>query len=350
MTSNASSSTSSSSSTAPVQEEVRPQAGPLPSKQGEIGYREELHGQNLQGGSAEGDNRSIVVPLPARHPEDRDAHDEAHTDVPLTPAMATSLTSQPVGIPSDASSTHSSMGKRSIISFLKPCNVPTYGGIRLTTLLLFISQTSILCGTIAAWVLVVMHINAQTKKSNAQAGNNGMSSSIIFVHVVFAVAFLAQLIFFERRLFRLRAERYSFLHPGEMLPTSRRQSTDTNMGFAPWSRPPLPTYAAALAQNGHGTGDVEDNIIAIPPPPAYGNTRNSRLLLQGFLRNSLRAQRPVSVHSQMSQTSQSGERPLSYVSQDSQWQEIQDAARARKLEETLSRLEEGTNGDPATIN
>jgi len=35
------------------------------------------------------------------------------------------------------------------------------------------------------------------------------------------------------------------------------------------------------------------------------------------------------------------ERPLSYVSHDSQWQEIEDAERARKLEEALAALETG---------
>jgi len=53
------------------------------------------------------------------------------------------------------------------------------------------------------------------------------------------------------------------------------------MGFAPWNRPQLPTYAAALGFR--GTGDVEDEAIARPPPPAYGNTRDSTLLLLGSL-------------------------------------------------------------------
>jgi hypothetical protein len=39
--------------------------------------------------------------------------------------------------------------------------------------------------------------------------------------------------------------------------------------------------------------------------------------------------------------SQQDDRPISYVSHDEQWQEIQDAERARKLEETLSTLEAG---------
>jgi len=116
------------------------------------------------------------------------------------------------------------------------------------------------------------------------------------------------------------------------------------MGFSPWNRPPLPTYAAALAQSGVGTGDVEDHLIAAPPPPAYGNTRGSTFLLSGFLRDSLRAQRPVSAQTQASQINQPAmversERPISYVSVDEDWEEVQNAERARRLEETLSTLE-----------
>lgn len=133
----------------------------------------------------------------------------------------------------------------------------------------------------------------------------------------------------------MRAQRYAYLHPGEVLPTARRRGlgTTTGIGIAPWNRPPLPTYARALQESGIGTGDVEDNEIAIVPPPAYGNTRGSRLLLTGFLRESLRAQRPASMHTVASS------RPVSYASRDDDWEVIQDADRARQLEETLTTLE-----------
>jgi len=333
-------------STAPTND-LRPQAGPLPSKPGEIGYREDLPGQDLERGVEGEDGRSVVMPLPERHPADRDAHEaaETHTDVPLTPAAVASSASQTAAPSHDSSSTHS-MGKRSIIKFLtvRGRKIPSYGGIRLTTFLLFIMQIILMGGTIAGWILTVERINQNNKNvtvTNTQDGSRSQigSGSTIFIHVVFAVIFIGEIILFERRVYRLRAERYAYVHPGEILPSSRRPS-NTSMGIAPWHRPPLPTYAAALAQSGHGTGDVEDNVIAVPPPPAYGHTRDSRLLLSGFLRNSLRAQRPVSEHSQMSQQ---GDRPLSYVSNDEQWQEIQDAERARELEEALSTLEtEGT--------
>jgi len=320
----------------------RPQAGPLPFKRGEIGYRDD--GRDLERGSEEGDDRSIAV-LPPLHPADRDAHEAssatANSDVQSGPAVvgAVPAPSQNAEVPVDASSTHSK-DKRTIISFFTPHNVPTFGGIRLTTLLLFIAQLLFVGGTVAAWVLIVRRINQYTKHPHDGESQNGglqLSSSTIFIHVVLAITLLGQLLFIERRLFRLRAERYVYLHPGEMLPTSRRTSTGS-IGISPWNRPPLPTYAATLAQSGHGTGDVEDNIIAVPPPPAYGNNRGSRLLLQGYLRDSLRAQRPISEHSQSSQRDGG---PLSYTPRDEEWQEIQDAERARQLEEALSKLEEG---------
>jgi len=123
------------------------------------------------------------------------------------------------------------------------------------------------------------------------------------------------------------------------------------MGFAPWSRPSLPTYAATLAEVGVRTGDVEDNLIAIPPPPAYGNTRGSVLLLSSFLRDSLVRNMNRSSHrsSQRSTTGQAqvaspremeegrGSRPISYDASE----EMNNARRAVQLEEALSKLENG---------
>jgi len=190
-------------------------------------------------------------------------------------------------------------------------------------------------GTIVGWVFTARRVSQMPSEDN-QNMMTGITSSI-FIYVVFAVAALVQLLFIERRVFRLRAERYSFLHPGEILPRHRGQpAADTSFSISPWNRPPLPTYAATLAQSGVGTGDVEDHLIAAPPPPAYGNTRGSTLLLAGLLRESLRAQRPLSGQSQRSNSTS---RPLSYRSRDESWQESQDADRARRLDQTLAQLE-----------
>jgi hypothetical protein len=251
-------------------------------------------------------------------------------------------------------STNSISKKKRILRFLKPKNVPSYGGLRLTTLLAFFLQVIAVSGTIVGWVFAITRLaRSQSSSSNQNDGNNtalGNASTAIFIHVVFGIATLVQLLFIERRIFRLRAERYSYVHPGEILPSSRQRAMgDPSMGFSPWNRPPLPTYAAALAQSGAGTGDVEDHLIAAPPPPAYGNTRGSTFLLSGFLRESLRAQRPVSAQSQAGQNTlqpvmvERDERPLSYVTIDEDWEEVQNAERARRLEETLSTLERPTS-------
>ncbi|KAJ7601202.1 hypothetical protein C8J56DRAFT_1010746 [Mycena floridula] len=327
MSSTASSSTIGSSSSLSA-EESRPQAGPLPTKRGEIGFTEEVQAE------AESVPTSVAS-LPERHPADRDAQ------APATVPTATAAVAAPVPTPDDASSTNSMPKKKIFLAFR---NLPSWHGIHLKTLLLLALQVLFFCGTVAGWALTAIAVSkGASSNQNSSSSNNSDSSnqmngtSAIFIHVVFGVTCLAQALFLERRIFTLRAERYAFLHPGEMLPTSRQpRRADPSFAFSPWNRPPIPTYAAALAQSGGGTGDVEDHLIAPPPPPAYGNTRGSRLLLTGFLRDSLRAQRPASVASQ--QTT-GGERPLSYASHDEEWDIIQDADRARQLEDTLSSLE-----------
>ncbi|KAG6860361.1 hypothetical protein C0995_012255 [Termitomyces sp. Mi166 len=309
----------------------RPQAGPLPTKRGEIGY--------IEGAADEARSSSPEAILPARHPADRDpaapplttSRVAASSNSPAPSASNDTLTS-----PSNStlvSSGSNNLVKNKVLCFFKPKKNTSFYGIRLTTLLILLLQLIALGGTLAGWVILV--------KAVTHKASNSFNTSTIFIHVFFGVCVLSELLFLERRVYRLRAERYSYLHPGETLPTSRnRRSVGPSIGFSPLNRLPLPTYAAALAQSGAGTGDVEDHLIAVPPPPAYGNTRGSTLLLSGFLRNSLLAQRqqgrPQSGQSQMSQRN---DRPKSYHSRDEEWEEIQDAARTRRLEETLARME-----------
>ena len=343
-------------------EAPRPQADPLPRKRGEIGY---VDGQDVETNSQAS---SSSTSLPERHPADRE-------QTPSSDAAANP--NDPPRSPSRAESTNttSTTGKRSLISFLKPKRIPTFGGLRLTTLAMFCFQLALFACTLTGWILVVQRMqkgetgappepapkpsgdsSGDKKAAEATAEIFNTTSAQIFVHVAFGIVSLAELIFLERSIFRLRAERYAHVHPGEILPSARRRSQEATMGFAPWNRPPLPTYAAALAQSGVGTGDVEDNIIAIPPPPAYGNTRGSTLLLSGFLSDALRAQRPRSNGSVQSQPSQRSsqrssrstrsnrdeeDRPKSYMSTDPEWEARCDADRALVLEETLARLEDG---------
>jgi len=306
----------------------RPEVLPLPAKRGEIGYVESPYGQE----QATGRSHSPEIVLPARHPADRDGPPTANdismlsTPNPSNNFMSPSFSTLP------SATNESTVKKKHLLGFLQSEKVPTFGGIRLTALLLLLFQILLIAATIVGWVLTVQHFSQIRKDSD----NSAPPSTIIF-HIIFVMLLVSQLLLFERHIFRLRAERYSFLHGGEILPTSRNvRRGDPVIAFAPWNRPPLPTYAATLAQSGVGTGDVEDHLIAVPPPPAYGNTRGSTMLLTGYLRESLRAQRPMSEHSRVSVRD---ERPMSYVSEDQRWEEIQNAERAQRLEETLAQLE-----------
>ncbi|KAI9465385.1 hypothetical protein BJY52DRAFT_577321 [Lactarius psammicola] len=267
-------------------EEPGPQAGPLPSKRGEIGFIEGVHTQPPA--TAQPVDQDT---LPARHPADRPPPVPS-SDLP----NEASLPPRTSSIPSDSSSI-TTVDKRTLPWRKK---LPKFMGIHFMTLLLIYIQILLFAGTIVGWVFAAraLGIKFDAPPPSPDGGQNSPPpppdhSSSIFVHVAFAVVFIAQLIVFERRIYRLRAERYAFKHPGEILPTSLRRGhslADPTIPMAPWSRPPLPTYAAALAASGVGTGDVEDPEIARPPPPAYGKTRGSTLLLAGFLRNSLLVQ------------------------------------------------------------
>jgi len=83
-------------------------------------------------------------------------------------------------------------------------------------------------------------------------------------------------------------------------------------------------------------GGVEDNHIAIVPPPAYGNTGGSTLLLAGFIsaefQQQARLTREVRGERSGVTTVTSGEsnkwsdkiRQMSYVTVDSEWDESGD--------------------------
>lgn len=324
-----------SSSTA-LPQEVRLQAGPIPSKRGEIGFVEGVHEQ-VQEPSQTIDQ----APLPARHPADSRVPTPIRD--PLNEAPPTSGTSS---TPSDGGSI-TDVGKR---SFLRHKRLPIFMGVETTTFILLGAQLALFTGTVIGWVFAAIALSRNSMSNvpppgvgpdNKSTPQDDSGTSNIFIHVAFAVLALVQLVLIERRIFRVRAERYAFKHPGEMPPSSlhRGRSVNAPMPVAPWSRPPLPTYAAALASSGVGTGDVEDAEIAPPPPPAYGQTRGSTLILAGFLRNSLRAQAREYEQYRVSTMSQRGDRPISFVSQDEEWEVRRDADRARRIEEALAALE-----------
>ena len=323
-----------SSSSTTLTQESRPQAGPIPSKRGEIGFVEGVHEQGPQ------PSQVIDVPMPARHPAD--------TPVPTPIANEAPLHSDTQTL-SDDSSSMTDLGKP---HFLGHKQLPKFKGVHFTTLVLLGAQILFFVGTVIGWVFAALALNSDSQNASSQGQNNNDPDSVpannsgashIFIHVAFAVVALSQLVLIERRIYRVRAERYAFKHPGEMLPTSRLRghSANASMPVAPWHRPPLPTYAAALASSGVGTGDVEDAEIAPPPPPAYGKTRGSRLLLAGYLRDSLRVQAREYErdHRASGMSARTTDRPISFVSQDEEWEVRRDADRARRIEEALTALE-----------
>jgi len=212
----------------------------------------------------------------------------------------------------------------------------------MTFLLIFI-QLSLFAGTIVGWVFAAMALGGQLNApppgpADAQNMPPPDHTSTIFVDIAFAVVLIAQLLFLERRIYRVRAERYAFKHPGEILPASLRRSrslADATIAVAPWNRPPLPTYAATLAASGVGTGDVEDAEIAPAPPPAYGKTRGSTLILAGFLRDSLliRAREHEENRSE-SRMSDHSARPVSLRSRDEEWEVRRSTDLARRTDES----------------
>jgi len=316
--------------------EGRQQAGPLPSKRGEIGYQENAFAPPPLSPSQ---LDQILSPLPARHPADRDETTPApDSSVPLT---TDPIQPSPTAAQNDAASQHSQ--SRSLLKYKR---LPKIGGIRLGMILLFVLQFLAIVGTITGWALIAKFMPQIASQPNA----NGLNATTIFIHVTFGIAVLMQVVFLERTVFRLRAERFAFKHPGGILPTASGNQGfgSLALGIAPWNRPPLPTYAAALAQSGVGTGDVEDHVIAVPPPPAYGQTRGSTLLLSGLINNSMRRQRDGQRQSGSSSTRSSWmserserSRPVSYKSTDSAWEEALNAHRSLQLESTLAQLEEG---------
>jgi len=308
-------------------EESGPQAGPLPSKRGEIGFVEGVHTQQPAH-----DQPIDQVNLPARHPADHPSQ--------VPPSDLPNEAPLPAGT-SPVSSDSSSMNTVDKSTFRWRKKLPTLLGIRSPTLVLIFVQIALFTGTIVGWIFAAIALGVQINAPppspvGGQPPNPPDHSSSIFVHVAFAVVVIAQLVFLERRVYQVRAERYAFKHPGEALPSSLQRGhplADVTIPMAPWSRAPLPTYAAALVASGVGTGDVEDAEIAPPPPPAYGKTRGSRLLLAGVLRNSLLVQvREREEDRSESRMSNHSDRPVSYRSRDEE--ERRSADLSRRTEES----------------
>ena len=296
--------------------------------------------------------------MPARHPADREPRPAASEPepAPITNTNGNQSPAEPHESPSGL-----------FFSLFKP--KVTKHGVRVSTILLLVTQGCLLLSTIAFWVILAKLILPSSNLGRRMAVS-------IFIHITFIICALIQVILLERLIFRYRAERYAMLHPGEV-PSglfNRGDQISTRLALAPWNRPSLPTvrrvlrlpviltsetlmksvcpylqYAAVLMESGVGTGDVEDNRIAVAPPPAYGYTRGSTLLLAGFISAELqeqsrlareaRGERSSLATSVESNKTPTISRPTSYVTVDSEWDARCDMSRATYLAEALARLE-----------
>ena len=302
------------------------QADPLPSKRGEIGYIEAAESLESPTDILHTLNEHD---LPTRHSVesvDRN-HSPISPDAAATPPAQSEIVTYPSSDQLSSSASITTSKPNRMLDFFKPQGPPVFGGLRFYSLVIFALHLTLLGGSITAWVFASKYSALPAEKDHQTLFGHPSTFRNISVHIIFTAIILAQLVLLARPLFRLRGERYNYIHHGEIVPCHRNilRSSITSAS-APWNHPSLPTYTVVLSQGGVATGDVEDHIIARPPPPAYNDTRGSILVLSGFSRNSL--------------SRESGtDGPLSYVSRDEQRDQVQNAERVRRLEETMDRLE-----------
>jgi hypothetical protein len=215
---------SSSSSTLSQPSTVQPQAGPPPTKRGELGYRESLNPPQTPSPEPESDVTALPEPIPARHPADRDQ--PPPTPLPVQTPITSPDGNEPTVEPRSSSAFLS--------SFFRPR--ATKCGVRVSTILLLVTQGSLLLFTIAFWIIL-----AKVVLPSSDVGR--MTAISVFIHITFIVCTIVQVVLLERLVFRYRAERYAMLHPGQIHPDvfNRGEQVSTRLALAPWNRPPLPT-------------------------------------------------------------------------------------------------------------
>ena len=207
---------------------TRPQADPLPTKRGEIGYRESLNPPAPSNAESGSEVTAHQTAAPARHSADRAPlpAPSGHGPSPITNAS------------SNQSSAGSQPSSRPPLSFRSR---PNKHGVRASTIFLLVTQGSLLLLTIALWAILAKLVLPSTDTSK-QVGVG------VCVHTTFVISTVVQIILFERLVFRYRAERYAMLHPGEVVPDLFNRGESTRLALAPWNRPPLPTVSPSPLQ------------------------------------------------------------------------------------------------------
>jgi len=328
------------------------QEEPLPRKPGELGYSQNVSTTATLSQSPGANDEDDMALRP--HP----AESSSHLPMPDPPTSTGSLPMSSYTSPTRAQKANAI----SIVKFFRGQSpnspVPVIYGIHLSTLLrlFFIAVAQI--GTIIAWALTIIIVKVPRASPMAPDGTNeqngssmfsGLNTPVLFIHIGFGITTLLFGILLERAIFIARAERYHFLHPSD-LGSGPDASAPREVGFVPWNRPNLPTYANALGYR--GTGDIEDHCIAPAPPPEYGNTRGSILLMSTLLQR-YPQERPTSYTSRISPgpggRDDHNDRDDGDVLEDDVV--VDYARRARMLEDALATLERRSpiNIPPAAV-
>lgn len=137
----------------------------------------------------------------------------------------------------------------------------------------------------AAWVLSVraIEMSPDPNQNGEQEGPGSSLSSTVFIHIVFAISTLALLITLYQTVLQVLAERRAFAHPHDVLPRYNTYEADSD-NYAPLRTRMRPLWLSGTLREGRTAPAVDADVPAMvgPPPPAYGRTRGSTLLLKGL--------------------------------------------------------------------
>ena len=133
--------------------EQRPQAGPLPRKRGEIGFRESLHEQG-EGPS----NPQEPLEIPERHPADTSLPDISQTLSSNDTPQATASEVRPSSPTSPSVRKEQKKHIFSLVRFRSLFTNSKIGGITLALYFRFFAQIAVMAATLAAWVIIIKKI------------------------------------------------------------------------------------------------------------------------------------------------------------------------------------------------
>ncbi|KAG8860919.1 hypothetical protein FRB96_003654 [Tulasnella sp. 330] len=151
-----------------------------------------------------------------------------------------------------------------------------------------ISYLLLMIGIIAVgWVLSIRAIEASpnSNQSPSEEDPGNPISSAVFVYIAFGVCSLALLIVLHHTVQQALVERHTFAHPLDVLPRYNTYEGDGDT-YAPLQTRMRPLWLSGSLREGRAVPvpvvEGDGPAMVGPPPPAYGRTRGSTLLLRGL--------------------------------------------------------------------